>query len=68
MAEDYRRKCVANSLMVNIDNVAIETGCASIILISGMHRIWAHQFYESVGFNEDAVKGLRNTFIFLTLP
>ena len=64
MAEDYRRKCVANSLMVSIENVAIETGCASIILISGMHRIWAHQFYESVGFNEDAVKGFKKYLYF----
>lgn len=59
VAEEYRRKGIANSLMMNIEKVAIEKGCSSIMLVSGMHRIWAHKFYESVGYKGDAVKGFK---------
>lgn len=59
VAEEYRRMGIANSLMNNIENVAIEKGCSSIMLVSGMHRTWAHKFYESVGFKGDAVKGFK---------
>jgi hypothetical protein len=45
--------------MNNIEQVAIEKGCASIMLVSGMHRIWAHKFYESNGYKGDAVKGFK---------
>jgi predicted N-acetyltransferase YhbS len=59
VAEEYRRMGIANSLMNNIDRVAIENECSSIMLVSGMHRIWAHKFYEKIGYKGDAVKGFK---------
>lgn len=59
VAEEHRRMGIARRLMDNIEKIATEKGCSFIILVSGMHRKYAHDFYESVGFKRDMVKGFK---------
>ena len=59
VSEEYRRLGIARKLMDNIEKIAMEKNCSFIILVTGMHRKWAHDFYESVGFKRDMVKGYK---------
>ena len=60
--ENYRRQGIANNLMNTLENIAMDRNCSYMILVSGTHRIAAHKFYESIGFNGDNVSGFKKFF------
>jgi GNAT superfamily N-acetyltransferase len=55
----FRRQGIGKALMEAIEAVAREKGCYLIQLVSSGHRKEAHQFYESMGYGTDPVRGFR---------
>lgn len=59
VSERVRRQGVGQKLMLKIEHIAKDLGCAYIILVSGDQRKEAHRFYEKLGFREELVQGYR---------
>ena len=59
VSDRHRRMGIGRLLMAGIEKVAIEKNCSFMMLISRIHRIEAHKFYESVGFRGDLAKGFK---------
>lgn len=52
--DKYRRKGYAHKLVDHVKELAVERGCAAIVLDSGLPRKDAHNFYEKYGFEKVA--------------
>lgn len=50
----YRRKGFGKNMIDHITEIARKSGCKRIELDSGFHRKEAHQFYESIGYENRA--------------
>jgi GNAT superfamily N-acetyltransferase len=50
VADDARRRGAGRALMLRAIEIARETGCYKVNLISGNERTGAHDFYRSLGF------------------
>jgi GNAT superfamily N-acetyltransferase len=59
VSERIRRQGVGQKLMLKIEHIAKDLGCAYIILVSGDQRKEAHRFYEKLGFKDEKVQGYR---------
>lgn len=59
VSERVRRQGVGQKLMLKIEHIAKDLGCAYIILVSGDQRKEAHRFYEKLGFRDELVQGYR---------
>ena len=57
--KEYRRKGIANKLIENLEQRALENKCSTILFVSSEHRTGAHKLYESLGFGVDKVNGYR---------
>ena len=57
----HRRSGVGRALMDEAVRQARQAGCYKLQLMSGKHRVEAHEFYERVGF-ERAAEGFRVYF------
>jgi len=55
-AADYRRKGIGRKLFETMIEYAKERGCYKVMLSSGIARIAAHDFYESLGFDGESKK------------
>ena len=54
---DYRRKGIGKKLMQMALDYAKEKNCYKAVLLSGIERKEAHQFYVSCGFNGNSKQG-----------
>ncbi|PYE47774.1 GNAT family N-acetyltransferase [Paenibacillus barcinonensis] len=59
VSDRVRRQGIGQKLMLEIEQIAKDRGCAYIILVSGDQRKEAHQFYEKLGFRDELVQGYR---------
>ncbi|WP_145328829.1 GNAT family N-acetyltransferase [Paenibacillus xylanexedens] len=59
VSERVRRQGVGQKLMLKLEHIAKDLGCAYIILVSGDQRKEAHRFYEKLGFGDEKVQGYR---------
>ncbi|MDM5279026.1 GNAT family N-acetyltransferase [Paenibacillus silvae] len=59
VSERERRQGIGQKLMLEIEQIAKDRGCAYIILVSGDQRKEAHRFYEKLGFRDELVQGYR---------
>ena len=55
--EKARRKGIGRGMFDFIENWAKEKECHYVILVSAMHRLEAHRFYDAIGYGE--VKGFK---------
>lgn len=55
--DKVRRTGVGRKMFACIENWAREKACHYVILVSAMHRLEAHRFYEAIGYGE--VKGFK---------
>lgn len=55
----FRSQGIGRILMSSLESFARESQCTYIVLFSGSERKEAHQFYESLGFSIDKVKGFK---------
>jgi ribosomal protein S18 acetylase RimI-like enzyme len=56
-----RRTGIGSRLMEEVGRRAVAAGCYKVQLLSRKHRVEAHAFYESVGF-EAVAEGFRCYF------
>jgi predicted N-acetyltransferase YhbS len=56
---NYRRMGIGKTLMTFIENFARKRDCYFTMLVSAFKRKDAHKFYESIGYNNDVVKGFK---------
>lgn len=61
--EEYRGKGIARSMLLELENRAVEIGCGYIILVSGKQRTEAHKLYEALGYAEEGAKGFRKILL-----
>lgn len=54
-----RRMGIGKVLMSFIENFAKKKGCYFTMLVSAFSRNDAHKFYESIGYNNNVVKGFK---------
>ena len=54
--KEYRRKGIGKRIMENAIKYAKNQNCYKVILQSGINRIEAHKFYESLGFEGESKK------------
>ena len=59
---DYRRRKIATSLFKKIEEIAVEKNCELIYITSEMNNLSAHQFYESIGYNQNLEKAFYKYF------
>ena len=59
VSSDYRNKGIGKALLNEIEMIAKKLNCYYIFFVSGDNRKEAHRFYESVGYNNDKVKGFK---------
>lgn len=59
VSDRVRRQGIGQKLMLQIEHIARDLGCAYIILVSGDQRKEAHLFYEKLGFKDEPVQGYR---------
>lgn len=55
--EKARRMGVGRKMFAFIENWGREKDCHYVILVSAMHRLEAHKFYDAIGYSE--VKGFK---------
>lgn len=55
--EKARRRGVGRKMFECIENWGREKDCHYVILVSAMHRLEAHRFYDAIGYSE--VKGFK---------
>ncbi|NMM63012.1 GNAT family N-acetyltransferase [Clostridium sp. P21] len=54
-----RRMGIGKALMSFIEDIARKEDCYFTMLVSAFCRKGAHKFYESIGYNNDVVKGFK---------
>ncbi|MCE5315471.1 MAG: GNAT family N-acetyltransferase [Armatimonadota bacterium] len=59
----HRRKGVGTALMSAVERWGIDNGCKYVIFVTESDRVEAHRFYESLGYELDAHKGLKKDLI-----
>ena len=59
VSSDYRNKGIGKALLNEIEMIAKKLNCYYIFFVSGDNRKEAHRFYESLGYNNDKVKGFK---------
>ncbi len=59
VAKEYRGRGIGRSLMSAIESTAIKRNCYYSMFVSGSIRTDAHKFYESIGYENDIVKGFK---------
>ena len=59
VSKDYRNKGIGKALLNEIEMIAKKLNCYYIFFVSGDNRKEAHRLYESVGYNNDKVKGFK---------
>ena len=58
VTDEKARRCgIGRGMFAFIENWAREKDCHYVILVSAMHRLEAHKFYEAIGYGE--VKGFK---------
>jgi len=62
VSKDYRNKGIGKALLNEIEMIAKKLNCYYIFFVSGDNRKEAHRLYESVGYNNDKVKGFKKYF------
>jgi GNAT superfamily N-acetyltransferase len=62
VADGERRRGIGSLLMQEVRRRAAAAGCYKIQLLSRKHRVEAHAFYESVGF-EPVAEGFRHYLV-----
>jgi len=55
----YRGKGIGKLLMSEIEEIGKKRNCYYSMLVSGKNRIDAHNFYGSIGYEKDFVKGFK---------
>lgn len=63
VSDHIRRQGIGKKLMAEIEKIAVDRGCAYIILVSGEKRKEAHVFYEKLGYREEQVEGYRKHLV-----
>lgn len=63
VAEASRGKGVGKALMLELERIAVSYGCSYAILVSGAHRVEAHQFYYSLGYGPGHAVGFKKQFM-----
>ena len=48
----YRRRGIGKKLMEQVERFAVEQGAPYVGLASGISRVEAHAFYESIGYRK----------------
>jgi ribosomal protein S18 acetylase RimI-like enzyme len=61
VTSSHQRMGVGSALLEHLIDVARAARCCKIQLLSGKHRTWAHEFYESMGF-EAVAEGFKLYF------
>ena len=61
VTSSHQRMGVGSALLEHLIAVARAAGCCKVQLLSGKHRTWAHEFYESMGF-EAVAEGFKLYF------
>lgn len=61
VAADRRRRGVGSELMRHLVALAREQGCCKVQLLSGKHRLGAHEMYRGLGF-EAVAEGFKLYF------
>lgn len=56
-ASAFRRQGLAEACLRFAIEMAWESGCCKVVLLSGSQRPEAHRVYEKIGFNGDVEKG-----------
>ncbi|WP_446898429.1 GNAT family N-acetyltransferase [Clostridium sp. LBM24168] len=56
---DCRRMGIGKALMIFIEDFAKNKDCYFTMLVSAFNREGAHKFYESIGYNNNVVKGFK---------
>jgi len=59
VSEKHRGKGIGKELMKYIEDMAKQRDCYYIIFVSASIRKEAHHFYETMGYNLDAVQGFK---------
>lgn len=54
-----RGKGVANALMTELEHIASEHHCTTLMLCSSIERTGAHDFYRRLGFSDTITKGFK---------
>jgi len=60
--ENYRRKGIGKKLMEMAIEYAKENNCYKIVLQSGIKRVKAHKFYESIGLDGESKRAFELRF------
>jgi GNAT superfamily N-acetyltransferase len=60
--EKHRRKGIGKKIMEMAIKYAKDENCYKVVLQSGINRINAHQFYESIGFNGNSKRAYEIRF------
>jgi len=55
----YRRKGIGTALMRELERIALERGCASVLFVSEAGRADACAFYRSLGYDPDTKRGFK---------
>ena len=61
-AADYRRRGIGRKLIAAAVEFAKSQGCYKVTLQSGIERLEAHKFYESVGFDGNSKRAFEIRF------
>jgi GNAT superfamily N-acetyltransferase len=61
--KSYRRLGIAKKLMIDLEPIAKDNRCTTILFVSSAHRIGAHVLYESLGYGMDKVNGYRKRLV-----
>jgi GNAT superfamily N-acetyltransferase len=62
VAAAHRGKGIGKMLMLELERIALERGCAYAMLVSGFQRKEAHRFYDAMGYGPDRAKGFKKDF------
>jgi GNAT superfamily N-acetyltransferase len=61
--EKCRGLGIGAALVGRAEELAMSRSCAYTMLVSGMKRKDAHQFYEAMGYAPDRVRGFKKEFV-----
>jgi GNAT superfamily N-acetyltransferase len=62
VASEYQRRGIGRKLMNAAVKYAENQGCYKVTLQSGIKRVDAHEFYESIGFDGDSKRAFEIRF------
>jgi len=60
---DVRGKGYGKAVMIAAEQMATAQGCYKIMLMSGVTRTAAHQFYRSLGYDDSQKAGFQKRFV-----